>query len=126
MRTLILLLGFVVSVNMVRAQVQQMTIKWDKTLGGTNDESVRRGIKTSDGGYILAGSSQSPVSGDKSQASRGGWDFWAVKINQDGAKVWDKTFGGTGEERLLSIAATADGGYLLGGLSNSNIGVEKW
>lgn len=80
---------------------------------------------TADGGYLLAGYSFSDSSGDKSEHSRGFFDYWIVKIDSNGSKLWDKTIGGDDYDYLKTIVATADGGYLLGGTSTSAIGADK-
>ncbi len=98
---------------------------WDKTLGGSNWDGLMSLQQTSDGGYILGGYSYSGISGDKSQAARGDMDWWVIKLNVSGNIVWDKTFGGSGEDQLVSLQQTSDGGYILGGSSNSNIGIDK-
>ncbi len=101
------------------------TKTWDKTFGGSSDENFRTLQQTADGGYILGGYSNSGLNGDKSQASKGGFDYWVVKVDATGNKVWDKTFGGSGEEKLFSVQQTADGGYILGGASTSGISGDK-
>ncbi len=53
---------------------------WDKTFGGSDDDNVKSVITTADGGFIIAGSSSSDILGDKSEKSRGGTDFWLVKL----------------------------------------------
>ena len=70
-------------------------------------------------GYVLGGYSNSGISGNKSAASFGSLDFWVVKIDTDGLKVWDKTFGGNSDDVMHSIIQTSDGGYLLAGNSFS-------
>ncbi len=99
--------------------------QWDKTFGGDQFEILQNAVATADGGYLLVGWSQSGVSGDKSEASRGGNDYWVVKIDADGNKVWDKTYGGSGTDQLNRVATTSDGGYLLGGFSSSNASGDK-
>jgi hypothetical protein len=101
------------------------TKEWDKTFGGVGTEFLNTVIQTSDGGYLLGGSSNSEVGGDKTQEGRGESDFWLVKITATGTKQWDKTIGGTGWEDLTSFVQTPDGGYLIGGSSSSDIGYEK-
>ncbi|MET3129444.1 hypothetical protein ABID42_004568 [Arcicella rosea] len=98
---------------------------WDKTFGGNAQDTPKSIVATSDGGFILGGQSLSGLSGDKTEASKGTYDFWIVKINANGSKVWDKTFGGDNEEYLSKILITADGGYLLGGHSSSGISGNK-
>src|SRR5688572_15886260 len=101
------------------------TKTWDKTIGGSSDESFRTMIQTTDGGYILGGYSNSGISGDKSQASKGLFDYWVVKIDATGNKVWDKTLGGSADESLFSVHQTTDGGFILAGNSKSGISGDK-
>jgi len=100
--------------------------QWDYRFGGTSSEPlVVSLLQTSDGGYILGGSSVSGIGGDKTQASWGDWDYWIVKLDSLGNKQWDKDFGGTNKDVLFSMQQTADGGYILGGFSNSGISGDK-
>lgn len=98
---------------------------WDKTFGGNQADRATSAIRTNDGGYLIAGSSASPYSGDKSEASHGGNDFWIVKLDSSGNKQWDKTFGGNQEETATSVVASPDGGYLVAGHSTSGISGSK-
>lgn len=98
---------------------------WERVFGGEFYDYLGKIISTSDGGFILAGSSLSKKYGDKSEASRGGEDYWVVKINSDGNKIWDKTIGGSGTDLLSSIIETNDGSFVLLGSSNSNISFDK-
>ena len=95
---LIRLILFVLISNISFAQTP--TILWDKTLGGGGTDEPLTIIQTSDGGYLLAGYSSSYISGDKSENSRGGHDFWIVKTDAGGNKLWDKTLGGSGTDVL--------------------------
>ena len=104
---------------------QSGNIMWQKTFGGSNFDLLQSMIKTPDGGYILAGSSDSNRSGDKSQNSRGGGDYWILKIDSLGTIVWQKTIGGDNGDYAKSIIATSDGNYIIGGDSFSNISEEK-
>ncbi|QMU29526.1 T9SS type A sorting domain-containing protein [Adhaeribacter radiodurans] len=97
-------------------------IQWDKTIGGDQMDYLYSVQQTKDGGYILGGSSESGISGDKTQSRKSktsGADYWVVKLNADGSKSWDKTFGGTKDDQLIAVQPTPDGGYLLGGYSTS-------
>jgi len=98
---------------------------WDKTIGGTDVDNLYAVRQTPDGGYILAGESVSPVSYEKTDYCRGFGDYWIVKLDKHGNIQWDKTIGGNSEDALTSIDLTADGGYILGGYSGSNISGEK-
>ncbi|GAB3643723.1 hypothetical protein GCM10027423_43600 [Spirosoma arcticum] len=100
--------------------------QWDKTFGGSSNDYFPSGIvATSDGGFLVGGTSDSPASGDKTADSKGGNDYWLIKINVNGVKQWDKTFGGSGNDNLSSIVATADGGFLVGGYSQSPASGDK-
>ncbi|QMU28782.1 hypothetical protein [Adhaeribacter radiodurans] len=98
---------------------------WDKTLGGNGTDELKIVQQTSDGGYILGGSSNSQPGIDKSQANKGNFDYWVLKLNADGSKAWDKTFGGSKSDYLFSLQQTKDGGYILGGNSESGKGGDK-
>ena len=98
---------------------------WDKTLGGNSTDYATSIITTQDGGFLIGGFSASNISGDKSEARRGAEDFWIVKLNSGGQKVWDKTFGGNGVDIPYSIAVTSDGNFVVAGNSYSNISGDK-
>jgi hypothetical protein len=100
-------------------------IEWDKTIGGSGEEVIDNVVQTKDSGYILAGSSNSPISGYKTEDTRGFFDYWVVKVDKRGHKIWDKTIGGNDYEFCSPIVLTNDGGVLLGGFSQSNISGEK-
>ncbi|QMU31040.1 hypothetical protein [Adhaeribacter radiodurans] len=99
--------------------------EWDKTIGGNRSDNLNSLQQTNDGGYILGGNSNSGISGDKSQVSRGRDDYWIVKLNTSGAKIWDKTFGGDKNDYLGTVQQTLDGGYILGGASESGKNGDK-
>jgi len=99
--------------------------QWDYRFGGSNDEQLNSIQQTSDGGYILGGTSWSNISGDKTQTVWGVWDYWILKTDSLGTKQWDKNFGGTFGDALTFLQQTADGGYILGGQSQSGIGGDK-
>lgn len=101
-------------------------LSWQKTIGGSGNDycgehAYSGGIlQTADGGYILAGWSNSS-DGDVT-ANQGHYDAWVVKLTPTGSISWQKSFGGTGDDEANSIQVTADGGYLIGGLTNSTDG----
>ena len=100
-------------------------IAWDKTFGGSAGDQLLAIKQTSDGGYILAGFSNSGISGDKTESSSGGNDYWIIKINSFGLQEWQNTIGGSSDDYLTSIVQTPDGGFLLGGSSHSGISGDK-
>lgn len=107
--------------------------QWDMTYGGNDTDNLTALMQTSDGGYILGGTSRSNVGREKSADNKGGYDadgilntdYWIIKVSANGTKVWDKTFGGMGQDGLTSIIQTIDGGYMLGGTSDSGTGLDK-
>jgi hypothetical protein len=99
--------------------------QWDKRFGGTSLELLGGVVQTSDKGYLLAGASFSGISGDKTQTSQGSWDYWIVRIDSLGNKVWDKRYGGTDDDFATSIVINANGGILIGGYSQSLAGGDK-
>ena len=100
--------------------------QWDKVYGGTAQDIMIAIIPTRDGGYLVGGDSESDSSGDKTQANWGLYaNYWVVKIDSDGNKQWDRRYGGYGEDDLVSMTQTTDGGYILGGYSQSGIGGDK-
>lgn len=100
-------------------------VKWDKTYGAGNLEVMSNIITSSDGGYIMGGYSYSVAEYDKTEECRGNGDFWVLKIDQNGNKIWDRVYGGSLSEYQTDIQNTADGGYILGGYSNSSKSFEK-
>jgi hypothetical protein len=84
---------------------------WDKTFGGTSDDDGISVRQTSDGGYIIAGFTES--------YGAGGDDVWLISTDSNGDKVWDKTFGGTSDDAGWSVQQTSDGGYVIAGSTSS-------
>jgi hypothetical protein len=94
-------------------------VQWQKTYGGEYADVLRSMEQTTDGGYILGGYSNSPRSGDKTEANSGIGDYWILKIDNLGEIEWQKTYGGNEDNELYMIHQTQDGGYIAGGNSNS-------
>ena len=97
-----------------------------RTIGGSLNDYLYSSSSTGNGGVLLGGSSNSPSGGDKTDNVIGKTDFWLVKIDAGGNKVWDKTFGSTDIDNCYKVITTADGGFLavgttygiINGLSN--------
>lgn len=96
------------------------TAEWQKSFGGNGVDLLQSVRITNDGGFVLAGTSTSSVSSDKKEMCKGQEDFWVIKLDATGQEMWQRTIGGSGQEKLLSIAQTKDGGYILGGSSSSD------
>jgi hypothetical protein len=93
---------------------------WQKCLGGSNNDRPEQMIPAHGGGYIGIGSTCS-VDGDISHLY-GAWDAWVVRVSEEGTLLWEKTYGGSGQDYGSSITATADGGYMLGATISSTTG----
>lgn len=93
--------------------------EWQKTIGGSGQEQLKTICQTKDGGYIIGGSSSSGKSGDKTEAGFGSLDFWIVKLDSKGIIEWQKTLGGRYTDQFRALETTTDGGYIIGGYSNS-------
>ena len=107
---------------------QAPDIEWQNTIGGTSADLCYNALATSDGGFLLIGNSNSFISGDKTENNLGiaaSYDYWVVKVDASGNVVWDNTIGGYKSDDLRSLIETSDGGYLLGGWSDSDISVDK-
>lgn len=93
---------------------------WDTTYGGTGNDVLSVVKKTSDGGYLFAGFTNTDTSDHKSEHILGGNDYWVLKTASDGTIQWDRTLGGTGDDRLMWAETTPDDGFILAGYSDSD------
>jgi len=85
---------------------------WTRTYGGDESETGRSVEQTTDGGYIIAGRTES--------FGTGTWDFYLVKTDANGDTVWTRPFGGTDYDHCNWVQQTADGGYILAGETQPN------
>jgi hypothetical protein len=91
---------------------------WTKALGGTGSDLAHAIIATSDGGFLVAGESNSN-NGDVTGA-HGNSDGWVVKLDFAGNKLWQKTIGGAGNDVFNSIEDVGNGAYILAGYTESS------
>ena len=123
MKKIITLFTLLLSVFSIYAQ--DPNILWQKTIGGSGSEFLKSVERTNDGGMILGGYSDSNISGEKSENSRGGDDYWIVKLNNSKEIEWQKTYGGDQDDELVEVKQTTDGGYIAVGTSASGISGDK-
>jgi len=92
-------------------RITSAQITFQKTFGGTGSDKVQSVQQTADGGYIIAGSTNS--------FGAGGYDVYLIKTTANGDTLWTKTFGGAFDDFGFSVQQTADGGYIIAGSTNS-------
>ncbi len=84
---------------------------WQKTYGGIGGESVNEIIQTSDGNYVMAGTTSS--------MGAGSFDVYIIKIDGNGNLLWEKTFGGSGEDEGNDITELENGTFAISGYTVS-------
>ena len=90
---------------------------WEGSFGGTGIERAEDISKTADGGYVLTGNT---FSNDLDVSkNNGAADIWLIKIDADGKKVWNKSYGGSQYEDGQSVTLSKDGGFIIAGNSKS-------
>jgi hypothetical protein len=107
-------------------------IQWQKSYGGSGWDSQGDIRQTSDGGYLVGGSTSSN-DGDAS-GNHGSEDFWVFKIDNTGTLLWQHCYGGSNYEQFQSLSLTSDNGFLATGMSTSidgdltstNTSMEYW
>jgi len=88
-------------------------VTWNKTFGGSRDEKANSVQQTSDGGYIIAGTTRS------FSVVEGVTDLYLIKTDPSGVELWTSTFGGSDWEYGGFVQQTSDGGYILAGATRS-------
>ncbi len=86
-------------------------IEWQKTYDGEGQDYARSILQTEDGGYIVAGATDSFGAGAE--------DIWVLKLDEGGDIEWQRTFGGKKHDSARSIQRTDDGGYIVAGITHS-------
>jgi len=84
---------------------------WSQTYGGEQSDMCYSCIQTTDGGFALAGYTRSFGSGEK--------DFWLVKTDENGELQWSESYGGEADDECKVVIQVADGGFVLGGTTES-------
>jgi len=92
-------------------------IEWQKTYQGSLWDEASSIQQTNDGGYIVAGVTESFGAGSQ--------DLWILKLNSVGDTEWQKTYGGSESESARSIQQTSDGGYVVAGFGSGDFLVLK-
>lgn len=96
------------------------SVSWQKCLGGSSYDDSFSIVQTQDNGYIVAGRTNSN-NGDVSN-NHGDYDYWVVKLTNNGVISWQKCFGGSNQDAAFSVIYSRDGGFVVGGFALSNNG----
>ena len=97
------------------------TLELVQTFGGSKNDVAKSVVSTVDGGFAVLGYTQS-LDGDITDKATENYDFWMLKFDSEAQLEWNKTYGGSGDERGRSLIETSDGGYALLGYSDSSDG----
>jgi len=93
--------------------------EWNQIYGGSDKDRAYSVQQTTDGGYIVAGYTESYGMGNS--------DFWIIKTDENGNEEWNQTYGGDYFDKAYSIKQTTDGGYIIAGYTESyGIGVSDF
>jgi hypothetical protein len=87
------------------------SLQWNKTIGGAASDYANCIIQTSDGGYAVAGQTNSFGAGNS--------DIFLIRLNSNGSIRWSRTVGGSGSDRARTIIKTFDGGFAISGSTSS-------
>ena len=104
------LYGFILLLCLVFALPAFSQQRWERTYGGLEDDIACSVQQTTDGGYIVAGYTWSFGNGAQ---------IYLIKTNASGDTLWTRTLGDTSAEYGYTVQQTTDGGYVVGGTSNS-------
>ncbi|MCH9812571.1 MAG: hypothetical protein K0U47_01345 [Epsilonproteobacteria bacterium] len=90
---------------------QNGQVIWQKSFGGSGKDYARAIAKTNDGGVVIAGATKS--------FGKGSYDFYVIRLDTNGDKVWSQTYGGEDLDSAYGISATSDGGFIVVGSTDS-------
>lgn len=101
----------------IRTDITAADILWQTNFGCEGRERIWDILSLENGDFFLLAESTSDACASKTEDSRGHEDFWLIKIDADGNKLWDRTYGGDTTDIARRMVATPDGNYLLAGHS---------
>ncbi len=97
-------------------------VMWRKQFGGTGTDVAVDVVSMGASNYLVLATSNSNSSATKTENSKGGNDYWAIKLDNNGNKVWDKTLGTAGDESALQIFQRSANNFILDG----GVGSGHW
>ncbi|MEO1624475.1 MAG: gliding motility-associated C-terminal domain-containing protein, partial [Bacteroidota bacterium] len=103
-------------------------IEWERTFSGTGATAITNCYtvkENSIGNFLIGGVTNADSGFEKSQDSKGGYDFWMLYVDPAGNVLWDMTIGGDNPDSMENLFQTSDGGYLLAGHSSTDVNGDK-
>jgi len=92
-------------------KISSAQILFQKTFGGTGSEWANSILQTTDGGYVIAGATNS--------FGAGSFDFYLIRTDVNGDSLWVKTYGGSSDDIAYTVCETTDGGFMITGTTES-------
>ncbi|HEX5001820.1 MAG TPA: T9SS type A sorting domain-containing protein [Bacteroidia bacterium] len=99
--------------------------QWDKRYGGTLGAYATCAAPALGGGYWVYGYTNSDAAGDVTQSPYGGSDYWIIRTDSAGTRLWDRRFGGSGNEYSSVFTTLADSSLLLFGYADTGVSATK-
>ncbi len=99
--------------------------KWQRVFGGNQDDILTEIQELEDGNYLVGGSSNSELSGNKTVSSNNSSDFWLINVDKNATVYWQKSYGEAQTNVLSSMLIDQKGNYLLGGYGVNTVKDEK-
>ncbi|PWH85701.1 T9SS type A sorting domain-containing protein [Brumimicrobium oceani] len=100
-------------------------IEWQVGYGGSMGDNLNKIIHTSDDYLMVLATSGSGIDGNKTTINKGGNDIWLIKLDLQGNEIWQRSYGGSGNEFAVHILEKSDGSFLIIGSSSSSISGDK-
>ncbi|MFN0066539.1 MAG: hypothetical protein ACKVYV_02785 [Limisphaerales bacterium] len=95
---------------------------WDRAYGGLGVDRLDHGVELPDGGFLLVGTSSSEPGPAKEAPLYGESDAWVVRVDAQGHRLWDRSYGGAFSEEFHAVIADRGGGFVAAGWSDSRPG----
>ncbi len=100
-------------------------VSWEVTFGGKYADEVEALAPAPDNGVYVLGYSNSPEGGNKTTKAFGDGDYWLLRLDNNGNLLWQKSFGGDGDDHPYAMLQLKDGGILVGGVSSTKSSTIK-
>ncbi|TXF77771.1 T9SS type A sorting domain-containing protein [Chryseobacterium sp.] len=98
---------------------QQGEQVWEKYFAGNNHDFLSATVATQEGGFLVAGTSNSAKSLDKKGEGKGGSDIWLLKLAENGNEEWQQTLGTANDDEARAVIQTTDLGYFVAGTTTN-------